>query len=133
VELATLRKTVAATIVLLLIYQMGTWIAAFFGGFWGGLAAVVVATVSLVGVRFAGVGARSTAWFLVPSLAFAVVPLVGKVWGALADKQSTWIDQVIAITPLLVGFAIPVVLLLLFTLGCAGERFDYAAANREES
>ena len=108
---------VATTIVLLLIYQMGTWIAAFFGGFWGGLAAVVVATVSLVGVRLAGIGARSTAWFLVPSLAFAVVPLVGKVWGALADKQSTWIDHVIAITPLLVGFVIPVVLLLLVYIG----------------
>jgi hypothetical protein len=116
-ELAALRKMVATAIVLLLIYQMGTWIAAFFGGFWGGLAAVVVATVSLVGVRLAGIGARSTAWFLVPSLAFAVVPLVAKVWSALADKQSTWIDHIIAITPLLVGFVIPVVLLLLVYIG----------------
>jgi hypothetical protein len=117
VKLAALRKMVAATIVLLLIYQMGTWIAVFFGGYWGGLAAVVVAAVSLVGVRLAGIGARSTAWFLVPSLAFAVVPLVAKVWSALADKQSTWTDHVIAITPLLVGFLIPVVLLVLVYIG----------------
>ncbi len=116
-ELAALRKMVAATIVLLLIYQMGTWIAAFFGGFWGGLAAVVVAAVSLIGVRLAGIGACSTAWFLVPSLAFAVVPLVAKVWSALADKQSTWIDHIIAVTPLLVGFVIPVVLLLIVYIG----------------
>lgn len=122
-EVAALRKMVAATIVLLLIYHMGTWIAAFYGGFLGGLGAAVVAVVSLVGMRFAGVGARSTAWFLVPSLAFAVVPLVAKVWSALADKQSTWFDHVIAITPLLIGFVIPVVLLLFVYIGlCRRER-----------
>jgi len=104
---------VAAAIALLLIYQVGTWIAVFFGGFWGGLAALVVASVSLVCVRLAGTDAGSIAWFLVPSLAFAVVPLVAKAWNALTDKQSTWIDQVIAIAPFFVGFIIPVVLLLL--------------------
>jgi hypothetical protein len=104
---------VAVTIALLLIHQVGAGIAAFFGGFWGGLAAVVVAAVSLVCVRLAGSSAGSIAWFVLPSLAFALVPLVAKVWNSLADKQSTWIDQVMAIAPILVGFVIPVVLLLL--------------------
>jgi hypothetical protein len=104
---------VVATIALLLIYQVGTWIAAFFGGFWGGLAALVVAVVSFVCVRLVGSGAWSIAWFLVPSLLFVVVPLGAKLWNALADKQSTWIDHVISITPLLVGFVVPVILLLL--------------------
>lgn len=116
-ELAALRKMVAATIVLLLIYQVGTWIAAFFGGFSGALAALAVAVVSLVGVRFAGMGARGITWFVVPSLAFAVVPLVAKVWSALADPQATWVDHVVAITPLLVGFVVPIVLLLLVYIG----------------
>ena len=112
-ELATLRKMVVATIALLLIYQVGTWIADFFGGFWGGLAALVVAGVSVICVRLAGSGAGNIAWFLVPSLLFAIVPLVAKVWNALADNQLTWVDHVIAITPFLVGFVVPVVLLLL--------------------
>lgn len=112
-ELTTLRKMVIATIALLLIYQVGTWIAAFFGGFWGGLAALVVAAVSVVCVRFAGNRAGNTAWIFVPLLLFALVPLVAKVWSTLADNESTWIDHVIAITPFLVGFVIPVVLLLL--------------------
>ena len=112
-ELATLRKMIVATIALLLIYQVGTWIAAFFGGFWGGLAALVVAAVSVVCVRLAGSGAKNIAWFLVPSLLFALVPLVAKGWKALADNQSTWVDHVLAITPFLVGFVVPVVLLLL--------------------
>jgi hypothetical protein len=104
---------VVVTIALLLIYQVGTWIAAFFGGFWGGLAALVVAAVSFVCVRLVGSGAGNIAWFLIPSLLFAVVPLVAKVWNTLTDNQSTWIDHIIAITPFLVGFVIPVVLLLL--------------------
>lgn len=112
-KLATLRKMVVTTIALLLIYQFGTWIAAFFGGFWGGLAAFVVAAVSFVCVRLAGSGAGNIAWFLVPSLLFTVVPLVARVWHVLTDKQSSWIDHVITITPFLVGFVIPVVLLLL--------------------
>ncbi|MDH3316756.1 MAG: hypothetical protein OEN48_16005 [Betaproteobacteria bacterium] len=112
-ELATLRKMVVATIALLLIYQFGTWIAVFFGGFWGGLAALVVAAVSFVCVRLAGSGAGNIAWFLVPSLLFVVVPLAAKVWRVLADNQSTWIDRAISIAPFLGGFVIPVVLLLL--------------------
>ena len=103
---------VAATIALLLVFQVGNWIAAFYGGFWGGMAALVVAAICIVCVRLAGRSAGNSAWFLVPSLAFAVVPLVARIWAALADNQSTWFDHVIAIAPFLVGFVIPVVLLL---------------------
>ena len=112
-ELATLRKMVIVTISLLLIYQVGTWITAFFGGFWGSLAALIVVAVSVVCMRLAEGRAGNIAWILVPLLLFALVPLVAKVWSTLADNQSTWIDHVIAITPFLVGFVIPVVLLLL--------------------
>lgn len=74
---------------------------------------MVVAAVSVVCVRLARGGAGNIAWFLVPSLLFAIVPLVAKVWSALADKQSTWVDHVVAITPFLVGFVVPVALVLL--------------------
>lgn len=116
-ELTALRKMVAATIVLLLVYQVGTWIAAFFGGYSGAAAALAVAVASLVGVRFAGMGARGVTSFVVPSLAFAAVPLAAKVWSALDDPQATWVDHVIAITPLLVGFVVPIFLLLLVYIG----------------
>jgi hypothetical protein len=122
---------VVATVALLLIYQVGTWIAAFFGGFWGGLAALVVAAVSVVCVRLAGSGAGNTAWFLVPSLLFALVPLVAKVWSALADSQSNWIDHLIAITPFLVGFVIPVVLLLLVYTELRRRTFGGDAIHKE--
>ena len=104
---------IITTIALLLIYQVGAGIADFFGGFWGGLAALVVAAVSFTCVRLAGKSAGNIAWFLAPSLLFVIVPLVARVWSALADDQATLLDHVIAITPFLVGFVIPVVLLLL--------------------
>lgn len=110
-ELATLRKMIITTIALLLIYQVGTGIAGFFGGFWGGMAALVVAAVSFACVRLAGKSAGNIAWFLVPSLLFTIVPLVARARSVFAD--ATWIDRIIAITPFLVGFVIPVVLLLL--------------------
>lgn len=123
-QLATLRRMVAAAIMLLLIYQVGTWITAFFGGFWGGVAAVVVLAVSLVCVRLAGFGAGNIAWVVVPTVLFLLVPLAIRLWSALADKQATWIDRVIAITPLLVGFVIPVLLLLVVYAGLRRKTWD---------
>jgi hypothetical protein len=116
-ELGMLRRMVAVAIALLLVHQVGTWIAAFFGGFWGGLAAIAVAAISLLGVRLASRGAGGVAWFLVPSIAFAVVPLVAKVWAALRDKSATWVDHLIAVAPLLIGFVVPVGLLLIVYMG----------------
>jgi len=115
-ELTTLRRLVALAIALLLVHQVGSWIAGFFGGFWGGLAALVVAAVCLAGLRLAGSGS-GVAWFLVPAIAFAVVPPVVKLWAALADKDATWVDHLLAVAPLLVGFVLPVGLLLVVYLG----------------
>ena len=111
-QLGTLRKMVITTIALLLIYHVGMLITGFFGGFWGSMAALVVAIVSFICVRLAGKSAGNIAWFLIPTLLFAIVPLVAKIWNALTNEQLTWLDHVFAITPFLVGFVIPVVLLL---------------------
>ena len=115
-ELATLRRIIAVAIALLLVHQVGMWIAAFFGGFWGGLAAVAVAAVCFLGLWVAG-GGSGAAWFLVPAIALTVVPPVARVWAALADKDATWVDYLFAVTPILVGFVLPVGLLLVVYIG----------------
>lgn len=115
-ELGVLRRLVAVAIALLLVHQVGSWIASFFGGFWGGLAAVAVAAVCFLGLWVAG-GGRGIAWFLVPAIAFTVVPPAVKVWAALADPQATWVDHAFAVAPLLVGFVLPVGLLLVVYIG----------------
>jgi hypothetical protein len=110
--LSTNRTLVATAIACLLLYQVGTWIAAVAGGLWGAASALVVALVSFVSAKLARAGAASTGWFLVPTLLFTVIPLGARVWNALT-RQTSAFDIVVDLTPMLVGFVIPVALLLL--------------------
>jgi len=109
---AALRKLVAGAISLLLIHQAGALLWALFGALGGIASAVVVAGVSLVCARLARVGVGNTVWLLVPTLLFTVVPLAAKIWNLATDEQS-WLDKATELTPFLVGFLIPVVLLAL--------------------
>ncbi len=104
------RKLVLAALICLLLYQVGTWITVIAGAVWGAGAAVVVAVVSYVSARLAKRGATSTIWFLVPTLLFTVIPLLAKLWSAFTS-QTGIADMLLDLTPLLVGFVIPVILL----------------------
>lgn len=104
------RKLVLAALICLLLYQVGTWITVIAGAVWGAGAAVVVAVVSYVSARLAKRGATSTIWFLVPTLLFTVIPLLAKLWSAFT-RQTGIADMLLDLTPLLVGFVIPVILL----------------------
>lgn len=108
---AWLRRLVVAAIALLVVYQVGSWIYSAFGIAAGILSATLVAVVSFFSARMARLGGGSTAWFLVPTLLFTVVPLAAKLWGLLA-VQSGWWEWAEALAPFLVGFALPVMLLL---------------------
>jgi hypothetical protein len=108
---AWLSRLVVAATVLLVIYQVGTWIHAVFGPLAGVLSAAAVAAVSIFTARMAR-SASSTAWFLVPTLAFTLVPLAAKLW-SLHAAQATWWDRLVVLVPFLAGFALPVLLLLL--------------------
>lgn len=104
------RKLILAAIICLLLYQVGTWIALVAGAVWGAGAAVVVAVVSYICARLAKRGATSTIWFLLPTLLFTVIPLLAKGW-SLFSSQSSLVDMLVDLVPLLVGFVIPVGLL----------------------
>lgn len=108
----TLRILIAAVIVMLLVFQIGTLISGIFGMVWGIVASVVVAAISFLSVRLAKAGGKSSLWFLLPTLLFTVVPIVMTVWNALTS-EATWLDRVIGLTPFLVGFGLPMILLLL--------------------
>lgn len=108
---AWLRRLVVAAIALLIVYQVGTWIYAAFGLAAGVLSASLVAVVSFFSARMARLGGGNTAWFLVPTLLFTIVPLAAKLSGLLAT-QAGWWDWTVALAPFLAGFALPVLLLL---------------------
>jgi E3 ubiquitin-protein ligase DOA10 len=109
-SLSVNRKLVLTALICLLLYQVGTWITIVAGAVWGAGAAVIVAVVSYVSARLAKRGATSTIWFLVPTLLFTVIPLLAKFWSAFTS-QTGIADMLLDLTPLLVGFVIPVILL----------------------
>ena len=106
-----LRRLVVTAIALLIVYQVGTWIYAAFGLAAGILSAALVAAVSLFSAWMARLGGGNTAWFLVPTLLFTVLPLAAKLLGLLATESSAW-EWGVSLAPFLVGFALPVMLLL---------------------
>jgi hypothetical protein len=109
-QLAFNRKLVLTAIICLLLYQVGTWITIVAGAVWGAGSAVVVALVSYICAKLAKRGATSTVWFLIPTLLFTIIPLLAKGW-SLFTSQTGIVDMLVDLTPLLVGFVIPVVLL----------------------
>ena len=108
----TLRFLVAATISLLLVYQIGTLIAGIFGMAWGVASSVIVAAVSFFSARLARAGGKRSFWFLMPTLLFTVVPIAVMVWNALASDAG-WLDRLMRLAPFFIGFGLPVTLLLL--------------------
>ena len=108
----TLRYLVAAVISLLLVFQIGKLTADVFGMAWGLMSSVIVAAVSFFSVRLAKAGGKSSFWFLMPTLLFTVFPIVMTVWNAFTSDAG-WLDRLISITPFFVGFALPVIFLLL--------------------
>ena len=108
----TLRYIIASVIAMLLIFQIGTLISSIFGMAWGALSAVVVMAVTFLSVRLARAGGKSSFWFFLPMLLFTVFPIAIVVWKAMTEDVS-WLDRVVKLTPFIIGFGAPVVLLLI--------------------
>jgi hypothetical protein len=107
----SLRRIVALVIALLVVYQMGAIITGLFGMAWGVVTAVIVAGVTFFATRLAKAGGKGSIWFLLPTLLFTVVPLIITVLGAFAQDVS-WTNRAAALVPFVMGFAAPVLLLL---------------------
>ena len=108
----TLRYIIASVIAMLLIFQIGTLISSIFGMAWGALSAVVVTAVTFLSVRLARAGGKNSFWFLLPMLLFTVLPIAFVVWRAVTEDVS-WLDRVVKLTPFIIGFGAPIVLLLI--------------------
>lgn len=111
----TLRYLVASVIVMLLVFQIGTLIASAFGMAWGAVSAVVVAAVSFFSARLARAGGKNSVWFLLPTLLFTIIPLAYMIWHAWTAEVSGF-ERLASLAPFLIGFAGPVLVLLLVYL-----------------
>ncbi|MDD3814521.1 MAG: hypothetical protein PHZ02_07720 [Desulfocapsaceae bacterium] len=107
----TLKYLVATVIIMLLVFQVGTLVANFFGMAWGAGSAVVVMAVSFFSALSARSGGKNSFWFLLPALLFIVLPISFKIWKLMSEDLS-WFDRGIRFAPFLLGFGAPVILLL---------------------
>lgn len=98
-------------IVLLVLHAVGTWTYSALGVVAAIVAAVLVGAVSIFSARMAGLGQGNNAWFVVPTVVFTAVPMAARLWALLAAEQSWW-TRGVEFTPFLIGFAAPVLLLL---------------------
>jgi hypothetical protein len=111
----TLRYMIASVIVMLLVFQIGTLIASAFGMAWGAVSAVVVAAVSFFSARLARAGGKNSVWFLLPTILFTIIPLAYMIWHAWTAEVSGF-ERLAGLAPFLIGFAGPVLVLLLVYL-----------------
>lgn len=107
----TLRRLIAIVIVLLLTFQIGTLFSGLFGMVWGVVTGSMVVAVSFFSTRLAKVGEKRTFWFLLPTLLFTVIPITFMIWKTLSADVSL-LDRLIKLTPFIIGFGAPVILLL---------------------
>jgi hypothetical protein len=109
---AWLRRVVMLAIVLLVLHAVGTWTYAVLGVAAAIVAAVLVGAVSIFSARIAGLGEGNNAWFVVPTVVFTALPLTARLWTLVIVEQSWW-TRIVEFAPFLIGFAAPVLLLLI--------------------
>jgi Na+/proline symporter len=107
----TLRYIIASVIALLLVFQIGSLISGLFGMAWGAFSAVLVGAVSFFSSRLAKAGGKRSFWFLLPTLLFTVFPVVFMAWKSLTSDTGGF-DRLVTLMPFIVGFVLPVLLLL---------------------
>jgi hypothetical protein len=106
------------TIVLLVLHAVGAWTYSALGVAAAIVSAVLVGAVSIFSARMAGLGHGNNAWFVVPTVVFTVLPLAARLWTLITTEQSWW-TRTVEFAPFLIGFAAPVLLLLMAYLELA--------------
>lgn len=114
------------SVVLLVLHAVATWTYAALGVAAAIVSAVLVGGVSIFSARMAGFGQGNNAWFVVPTLLFTALPLAARLWTLMTTEQSWW-ARIVEFTPFLIGFAAPVLLLLLAYLEL-GRRARHSAS-----
>jgi hypothetical protein len=102
-------------IVLLVLHAVGTWTYSALGVAAAIVSAVLVGAVSIFSARMAGLGQGNNAWFVVPTVVFTALPLAARLWTLITVEQSWW-TRTVEFAPFLIGFAAPVLLLLMVYL-----------------
>lgn len=112
-NLDTARKIVIAVIALLIFREFASFLAAVAGTVPAMIGAVLVLSAQLFFSRLVGKGLRHYAYILIPTLVFTAVPVALKVRRFLGIGGRSSLGLLWDITPMMVGFVLPVLLLLI--------------------
>lgn len=113
---ARVRGLLLLVIALLVVSELGEWVAAVTDPSMGVLAALLatgIYAISALRARRAR-GARYRLWVWAPTVTLSLVPLALRVWAVLDRPvaEASALEKVAALTPVLVSFVLPVALLL---------------------
>ena len=108
----TLRYLIISVIVLLLIFQIGTLISDLFGMLWGALSAIAVLVVLFFSGHLTRTRQENSFWFFLLIFLFIVVSIILMGWNVMTADVS-WFERVVRLTPFIIGFSAPIVLLLI--------------------
>ena len=84
---AWLRRLVMLATVLLVLHAVGSWAYAALGVPAAIVSAGLVGAVSIFSARMAGLGEGNSAWFVVPTMVFTVLPLGARLWTLVTTEQ----------------------------------------------
>lgn len=115
-SIRTVRVLVAVVIALLVVTQLAAWLT----NVWNSTAATLGWAITAVAYAWCYRQARQAVtvnlkyylWMTVPTLAFIVVPAVHKVWSWSHTPDQTWSQRLWPCVPSIVGFFLPVMILL---------------------
>jgi hypothetical protein len=115
-SIQTIRKLILATMALIVFSHIATWVAVRFsrsiGTIWGLVAAGVALYCRMRATSVVQTNKKYYVWLLIP-VVLTVVPIILRIRKVFESEQISWWVRLWDLTPIMVSFVIPLVLLWL--------------------
>jgi hypothetical protein len=108
------RKMILAALALIIFANVSGWVVEWIGPaigvIWGLAAAIAAFYCRTKAARVIAANKKYMLWMAVPGL-LAVIPIIYQVNNFLKSPEKTWLARLWDVSPIVIGFAAPVVLL----------------------
>lgn len=115
-SIQTIRKLILATMALIVFSQIATWVAGTFsrsmGTIWGLVTAGAALYCRMRATSVVQTNKKYYVWLLIPAV-LTVVPIILRIRKVFEPEQISWWVRLWDLTPIMVSFVIPLVLLWL--------------------
>ena len=108
------RKMILAALALIVFADVSGWVVEWIGPtigvIWGLATAVAAFYCRTKASRVIAANKKYMLWMAIPGL-LAVIPIIYRVYGFFASPEKTWLSRLLDLSPIIIGFVAPVVLL----------------------